>query len=190
MSSNKTGQTDEIAVKKTMVKKAAVSHASNKNVGKARKQIILGVVAFFVLAGLSFGFAYTLANNSSQPAATANTASASGESIGTKSNPHLVPLTKDNKKPIDVLLKTGEYVQFNSRDGGDHQIIQGIASNTNHGAASGHAASSLDSGVIKSDEGYLLQFNDVGKFEFHDRFFHDYTISIIVYDPNADNTIR
>lgn len=91
---------------------------------------------------------------------------------------HSVAIKKSNDQPIDLLIKSGEYVQFNSADGGEHQIVQGDGHNTTHGEGA------LDSGVFKGDEGYRLQFSKIGKYEFHDNYDHDYTITVIVYDPN------
>lgn len=102
---------------------------------------------------------------------------------GTKENPHQIELAKANGDPIDLLIKTGEYVQFNSKDEGEHQIIQGASTMSDH-APSEHVPSPLDSGVIKADEGFLLQFKTRGKYEFHDNYDHDYTITIITYDSN------
>lgn len=94
-----------------------------------------------------------------------------------------VALKKGIKEPIDLLISTGDYIQFNSKDGREHQIIQGASTKTEHGGDP-HVPSPLDSGVIKADEGYLLQFNNIGKFEFHDNYDHNITITIIAYDPN------
>ena len=97
---------------------------------------------------------------------------------------HEVALKKENKDPIDILIKKGEYVQFNSKDGGQHQVVQGNNNNTTH------SNGSLDSGVFNGDEGYLLQFNEQGKFEFHDNYDHDYTMTIIVYDPDKESKLE
>ncbi|MGI9027830.1 MAG: cupredoxin domain-containing protein [Candidatus Saccharimonadales bacterium] len=89
-----------------------------------------------------------------------------------------VDLRKENKDPIDLLIKKGEFVQFNSKDGQQHQIVKGGHSSGEHGGGG-----MVDSGVFDADEGYQIQFNEVGKFDFHDNLDRDYTITVIVYDP-------
>lgn len=118
--------------------------------------------------------------------------------VGGKEKPYEVELKNGNDKPVDLLINKGDYVQFNSKDGRDHQVIQGLATNTEHGdtapdanehsadAGSRPAADVLDSGIIKPDEGYLLQFNKIGKYAFHDNYDHAYTITVIVYDPSKN----
>lgn len=92
---------------------------------------------------------------------------------------HTVDIKKENNQPIDLLIKKGEFVQFNSKDGGEHQIVQGEHSSELHG---GNGL--IDSGVFKGDEGYLLEFKEIGKFNFHDNLDRDYSITVIVYDPS------
>lgn len=142
------------------------------------KRLILGAVSFILLASLAFAVSYSFASTGKP---------AEKPAVGTRDNPHQVALKKENEDPIDVLIKQDDYVQFSSKDGGQHQIVQGKHGNTEH------SESLLDSGVFNSDEGYLLQFKEGGKFEFHDNYDHDYTITIIAYNPNAkteDSKIR
>ena len=163
-----------------------------------KKQLSIYAVCFITVAGVAFGLTYKITAKKDKPAAITVTEQ------GTKENPFQVALKKDNKDPVDLLIKTGDYVQFNSKDGGEHQIIQGKPT-TEHGntspANNEHIESdsrpeqskALDSGIIKPDEGYLLQFNKTGKYEFHDNYSHEYTITIIAYDPNKkaeDNKIQ
>lgn len=141
-------------------------------------------------------FVVVFATRSGDDGAQANAALTSERSepaVGSKQNPHQVSLTKSQEAPIDLLIDVGDYVQFNSKDGGEHQIIQGKPTADHghdeyadavHGEAHGEAASPLDSGIFKADEGYLVQFNDIGKFDFHDNFNHHYAITVIVYDKD------
>lgn len=137
-----------------------------------------GLLTLLVL-GISIGFvfSYTLAQkNAVEPKmddiSSGQVADKDGKVV------YEVQLRKENKDPIDLLIKKGESVQFNSKDGGQHQIVQGGHGNTTHGT------SSLDSGVFNNDEGYLLEFKETGKYDFHDNYDHDYTITVIVYDPD------
>lgn len=146
------------------------------------------IIALLITCVLGFVASYQITMNNS------NTAEATEVSkLGTKQNPHEIALTSDQKEPIDVLINVGDYIQFNSRDGGDHQVIQGKPtiehghdelSDATNGEEHGTSGSPLDSGLIKADEGYLVQFNNVGKYEFHDNYHHAYAITVIVYDKD------
>ena len=153
----------------------------------------------FVAAGIFVAvasFVMVFAARSGDDSVRANAALANERSkaaVGSKQNPHQVSLTKSQEAPIDLLIDVGDYVQFNSKDGGEHQIIQGKPTADHghdeyadavHGEAHGTAVSPLDSGIFEADEGYLVQFNDVGKFDFHDNFNHHYAITVIVYDKD------
>lgn len=159
-----------------------------------RKNVLFIAVAAMVIALISFAVVYGLRMNASQAATqSAATAKQANATVGTKENPHMVSLTKDQTKPVDLLINIGDYVQFNSKDGSEHQIIQGKPTQ-DHGHASGtdalheeehgEASSPLDSGPFQSDEGYRVQFNELGKYDFHDNYNHDYTITVIVYDKD------
>jgi plastocyanin len=166
--------------------------SSNKSQFKPFLPFIAGGV---IVAIISFATVFALRSNNDEPTNATAVASSTSEdsSLGSKQNPHQVSLTKDQTKPVDLLIDVGDYVQFNSKDGGEHQIIQGKPTADHghdeyadavHGEEHGAADSPLDSGVFKADEGYIVQFNDVGKYEFHDNYNHDYEISIIVYDKD------
>lgn len=153
------------------------------------------VVGGLVAALVSFGVVYAMQSSSQTQQSNSNVSAQaeSGPALGSMENPHLVSLTKDQTEPVDLLINVGDYVQFNSKDGGEHQLIQGKPTadhghdeyaNAVHGEAHGTVTSALDSGVIKADEGYLLQFKNVGKYDFHDNYNHNYSITVIVYDKN------
>ena len=165
--------------------------SSNKITLKKFGPIIAGGL---VVAIISFAAVFTIQNKDDQEVASnAATAVADDSTLGSKENPHLVSLTKDQTEPVDLLINVGDYVQFNSKDGSEHQIIQGKPTADHghdeyadavHGEEHGATDSPLDSGIFKADEGYLLQLKTVGKYEFHDNFNHDYAISVIVYDKS------
>lgn len=152
---------------------------------------VIIIAALLVTGVLGFVASYQLTTNISNTAAAVE---ASDElKLGTKNNPNEVDLTRYREEPIDLLINTGEYVQFNSKDGGEHQVIQGKPtvehghdelSDATNGEDHGTVKSPLDSGIIKANEGYLVQFNNIGKYEFHDNYNHHYAITIIVYDKN------
>lgn len=151
------------------------------------------VAGGLLIAIVSFGAAFAIRRTTEQPVASTSAAVSQDPTLGSKDNPHRVSLTKDHNEPIDLLINVGDYVQFNSSDGGEHQIIQGKHTADHghdeyadavHGEAHGATDAPLDSGIIKADEGYLLQFKNVGKYEFHDNYNHDYEVTVIVYDKN------
>lgn len=152
------------------------------------------VAGGLLVAIISFASVYAVRSGVEQPV-NSNVASATVDkpALGSKENPHLVSLTKDQTQPVDLLINVGDYVQFNSKDGSEHQLIQGKPTADHghdeyadavHGEAHGATDSPLDSGIIKADEGYLLQLNRVGKYDFHDNYNHNYAITVIVYDKN------
>lgn len=127
---------------------------------------------FILIAGIALGLTYSL---SASPDVT-SVALTSPQ--GSKENPHEIVLTNERKEPIDMVISSGDYIQFNSKDGKDHQILQGAATEDH-----APSPSPLDSGIIKDGKSYLLQFNKTGKYEFHDNYNHNYTITVLVYDP-------
>lgn len=158
-----------------------------------------GIVLIAVVAlGVGFAASYTLAQKSKTSSPTQAASQLPAGQLASKNGKPVyeVQLRKGTKQPVDLLLATGSYVQFNSKDDGEHQIIQGKNTNTEHGntapASNDHMtgdsrpeeAKVLDSGVFKGDEGYLLQFKNPGKYEFHDNYDHGYTITVLVYDPS------
>lgn len=142
-----------------------------------KNPLLIFVGGFVVVSVAAFAVTYTMSAKSEKT----STASIVTNAQGTKEDPHQVALLANNKDPVDIIIKKGEYIQFNSKDGKDHQLIQG-AHSKEHGPT-GHTPSPLDSGIIKGDEGYLLQFKETGKYDFHDNYNHNSTISVLVYDP-------
>lgn len=168
--------------------------SSNNNKLHMFKKFGPFVAGGLLVATLSFASVYALRSNGEQVAnSTVAQTAESAPVLGSKENPHLVSLTKDQTEPVDLLINVGDYVQFNSKDGSEHQLIQGKPTADHghdeyadavHGEAHGATDSPLDSGIIKADEGYLLQLKKVGKYDFHDNYNHDYAITVIVYDKN------
>lgn len=165
--------------------------SSNKSIIKRLAPLLAGGI---FVAVIGFVAVYSARSGSDEPvASTATTAGSHDADAGSKARPHQVSLTKSQEEPIDLLIDAGDYVQFNSGDGGEHQVIQGKPTADHghdeyadavHGEAHGAADSPLDSGIIKADEGYLVQFNQVGKFDFHDNYNHHYAVTVIVYDKS------
>lgn len=149
------------------------------------------VVGGLIAGGIGYAVAYSVRAGSESSQSNVSTNQES--TLGSRQNPHKVKLTKSETDPVDLLINVGDYVQFDSDDAKEHQIIQGkptedhghdALSDATHGEEHGITNKPLDSGIIKADEGYLVQFKNVGKFEFHDNFNHDYAITVIVYDKD------
>jgi len=94
-----------------------------------------------------------------------------------------ITLLADRAEPDVIIIKLGEFVQFNSRDGGFHDISYGKenAFRQNHSHGGG-----LESGRFGPDEGYKIQFKETGIYHFHDHLNPKIFATIIVYDP-SDN---
>lgn len=149
------------------------------------------LVGGLVAGGIGYAVAYNARTESDN--SNSNVVQTQESTLGSKQNPHKVELTRDAKEPVDLLINAGDYVQFNSSDGKEHQVIQGkptldhghdALSDATHGKEHGTSDKPLDSGVIKADEGYVVQFKNIGKYEFHDNFNHDYAVTVIVYDKD------
>jgi plastocyanin len=96
---------------------------------------------------------------------------------------HMVSLLDDKAEPDAVLVKQGEFVQFNSRDGKSHHLSPGRGNGSSDGHE--HTGMGIESGVFGPDEGYRVQFIKTGRYEFHDHNNPDTYITVIVYNPTA-----
>ena len=94
-----------------------------------------------------------------------------------------VNLTKDGINPDTLAVKIGEYVQFNSADGQEHDIGFGSGTNDARHETEHEHIGQLESGNFKADEGWRVQFNTVGTYEFHDHYNPKQNILIVVYKP-------
>lgn len=95
-------------------------------------------------------------------------------------NIHMVSLIGNKADPDIVLAKVGDYVQFNSKDGKEHNLAQGSGNAVDESHA--HNQTGPDSGKFKRDEAYKVQFKKVGIYAFHDHYNPDLYIRVIVDD--------
>lgn len=91
---------------------------------------------------------------------------------------HMVSLLEDRADPDIVIVNTGDQVQFNSRDGKEHNLTQGSGNAADE--IHSHDAEGIESGIFKSDEAYKVQFKKRGIYSFHDHFNPDIYIRVIV----------
>ena len=91
---------------------------------------------------------------------------------------HHISLTKDKATPDALSIKLGELVQFNSKDGGYHNMAQGQGDEfeENHE----HPEESIDSGIFGPDEAYKVDLKQPGVYHFHDHNNPDIYSTIIV----------
>ncbi len=99
---------------------------------------------------------------------------------------HIVKLQSDRAEPSAIAITRGDYVQFNSADGRTHNIGQGRGDDQVHVAAGldehDHAGDGKESGDFGPDEGYRVQFNQVGTYDFHDHLNPTISVTVIVYE--------
>ena len=108
----------------------------------------------------------------------------SAKSIVASSTPeiHHINLESGKANPADVLIKIGDYVEFDSKDGKTHDIASGKGND--YGKHHDHTATDgIESGPFAPDEGFKVQFKQIGLFFFHDHLNPNIAISVAVYDP-------
>jgi plastocyanin len=118
--------------------------------------------------------------------ATATSPRSSGEVVvagaSSDASVHMVALgPNDAADPNTLAIKVGEYIQFNSNDGKQHQIAQGKGHD--FGEDHEHIEGGLESGTFAADEAFKVQFKQQGTYFFHDNLNPSITISVVVYDP-------
>lgn len=128
--------------------------------------ITIPILVFLVIASITF-FVFTRRSNSP---------TTSIEKIS------YINLYSDKFSPNTLAIKINESVEFDSKDGGKHTIVQGKGDGMqdihNH-----DSNSSLQSKEFNSDEGYRVNFKQVGTYFFSDtKITNDY-VTVVVYDP-------
>lgn len=147
----------------------------------SKSLVILVICLLFGALGFAY---YHNKSGSSIPSSENTTPATSTEASGAVI--HHVALTANGASPIDLLIRVGEYVQFDSKDGKVHDIASGAGDGD--GEHHDHTAAGLESGDFKADEGYRVQFIKIGSYYFHDHLNPMTTISIAVYQPEATST--
>lgn len=131
------------------------------------KRIIIFLVVLVLTVGIVFGISYKTGFLNSP-------VNKSVPSI------HMVSLMGNKADPDIVLAKVGDYVQFNSKDGKEHNLAQGNGNAVDK--SHNHEEFGVESGNFKKDEAYKVQFKKVGIFAFHDHYNPDVYIRVIVDD--------
>jgi plastocyanin len=136
------------------------------------KKIIIILVIVFVISVVTGSF---IGLQSSKPA------------LVKRADTTYVSLVENKAVPDAVIVKKGEYVQFNSNDGNSHNLTLGKGDSHNN---SHDHVGLIESGVFKADEAYRLQFKKVGTYTFHDHTNPKIYITVIVYDPTDSSRIQ
>ncbi len=98
---------------------------------------------------------------------------------------HFVSLLVGGASPDELAVKVGESIQFNSMDGKSHNISQGEGND--YDKEHEHNAQNFsDSGTFGPDEGFLVSFNKIGTYFFHDHLNPDLFVTVVVYDPSRE----
>lgn len=95
---------------------------------------------------------------------------------------HHVSLLKNKASPSELIVKLGETVQFDSRDGKNHDIAQGPGNEFKK--AHDHPEGSKESGPFGPNEGYKISFTKPGTYHFHDHLNPKIFVAVVVYDPS------
>ncbi len=94
--------------------------------------------------------------------------------------PHITMVSlRDNKMtPDTILVHSGDFVQFNTKDGQRHDIDQGHGAG--YGSTHDHEVAGIGSGKFGPSEAYRLQFKKVGIYDFHDHENPEMRATVIV----------
>lgn len=126
------------------------------------------LILFFSIALVTFGVSFLLLDKAGL---------AKNVQAGTNDKPYMVMLQNNKADPNVLTIKKGEYVQFNSNDGKYHNLTQGLGNRLikQHDHSIG-----VDSGKFGPDEAYRVQFKEVGEYDFHDHYYPDIYVTVIV----------
>jgi plastocyanin len=95
---------------------------------------------------------------------------------------HQVALLGGRADPDELVIKVGESIQFNSKDGKSHNISEGEGND--YDKSHEHNPQNFsESGTFGPDEAFILKFNKIGTYFFHDHLNPDIYVTVVVYDP-------
>lgn len=134
------------------------------------KRLLIFIGVLLLTSSTIIGGASAMGYFQNKPQPTANTI-------------HHVALLENKASPDAVLIKQGEFVQFNSKDGKSHHLSPGRGNGSSNGHE--HTGMGLESGVFGPDEAYRVKFKKTGTYEFHDHTNPDLFITVLVYEPKS-----
>lgn len=86
--------------------------------------------------------------------------------------------------PDTITVTTGSYVQFNSADGGMHNIA------LEHSGAQHDDPTEYESGDFKKDEAWKVQIKHDGAYTFRDKYNPGLEINIVAYTKGRDYKVQ
>ena len=89
----------------------------------------------------------------------------------------MINLLANKASPDQAVVKVGQTIQFNSRDGKNHNLSLG------EGHDHDHSAGTYQSGLFKADEAWKVTFKEPGTFTFHDEENPNISIIVVAYNP-------
>lgn len=138
-----------------------------------RKPKLFIPVVFVIVGLIGFGTAFGISRMD-------DTASAS--SCGDQAN--CINLYGKTADPDTIAVTAGSYIQFNSSDGGKHNIALA------HAAVHHEDSSEYESGEFGGDEAWRVQFKKDGAYTFRDKYHPEVKINVIVYTEGKDYKIE
>lgn len=112
-----------------------------------------------------------------------------------------VSLTESAMSPNAIFVKVGEFVQFNTNDGKTHNISLGAGADVHDDASEDHHdadhettphehTGAYSSGEFGVGEAWRVQFKEPGTYMLHDHYNPKLFITVVVYQPGADNSVH
>lgn len=101
---------------------------------------------------------------------------------GTQPIIHHVDILADRISPNELVVPVGDYVQFDTKDGQQHNMAQGDGHDLAHGHMM-HDGDEPQSGIFGEGEAYKVTFTKTGLYVFHDQLHPDLNVAILVFDP-------
>lgn len=158
--------------------------------GKSFKSIgVIAPLAFLGVAILAFGIVYGLLRLQGQGYRGrygTKTSKASQATSFTTNCPATacIKLLGKTADPDTITVTTGSYVQFNSADGGKHNMA------LEHSSIQHDDSSEYESGDFKKDEAWKVQIKQDGAYTFRDKYNPGLKISIVAYTKGKDYKIQ
>lgn len=109
---------------------------------------------------------------------TTQQAQAAVEADGSTVAVHHIMLLDKVMSPDALSIHTGEYVQFNTHDGKQHEI--GLGGGDEYGKEHNHIDPEFESGEFGVGDAYRVKFSKPGVYDFHDHLHPELFATVIV----------
>lgn len=148
----------------------------NMDLKKSLQKPLVLIAVVFVVIVLAAGIGYAISQKNGKNDAANSKKPASQETS--------IRLLGKTANPDIVTVKAGSYVQFNSADGGKHNIA------LEHAAVQHNDDKEYHSGDFEKDEAWRVQFKKDGTYTFRDEFNPEVKIRVVVYTEGKDYKIQ